>query len=253
MPASVWRNSDDTKRLTRGTELDSVDPMIQGVLAVALRAFVRSALRPLGAGVWVLALALVACQEPSPDAMEAPSSDAAPPAPERTPVLDPNPPYFSPLGGSPGSEVELWMEGLPAESRVMIGFGTVEGHQVLGEAAVDEAGRLETRVQVPESIEANRSHYFFVADPATQQPMTVSGPFHVTDPEGGVEILGLGIQVEGEDCPTLLGAEDEVYTLVGDVPAFGVEDHVRVTGTLAEGSPCGVGLTVAVSEGRVLP
>lgn len=200
----------------------------------------------------MLGVFLTACEEPDSDVPEVPpDGPPAPAAMERAPVTDPDPPYFTPLAGPMGSEVELWMDGLPAESRVMVGIGTVEGHQILAEEDVDEVGRLETAVTIPEGLEVNRSHYFLVADPNTQQPMSVSGAFHITDEDGGIVVRGSVIELEGEDCPTLQGPEDEVYTLAGDVPALEPGDEVQVQGVWAEDGPCRMGLTIQVSQAEV--
>ncbi len=201
---------------------------------------------------WMLVplLLAVACGEAAPEADLEPPPGAAPAPEAPPPPSEPQPPFFSPMGGPVGTDVEVWMDGLPAEATVMIGFGTVRGHQIIGETQVDDEGSLSTTVQVPSEVEENTSHYFFVAD-ANQQPMSVSDAFHVTAPDGSLEVTAV-VTDEGQACLALRGQEDELYTLEGDVPDLEPGDRVVVQGTAAHDSACEQGLTIAVEAVDVL-
>ena len=51
---------------------------------------------------------------------------------------------------------------------------------------------------------------------------------------------------EGVECQALRTANDELYTLVGDLKGFGIGDEVYVSGTIAEFSFCMQGVTIAI-------
>ena len=156
----------------------------------------------------------------------------------------PRMPLFEPVAGPVGTEVELWMDGLPRSADLYIGFGTVQEHTIVQGAESDEEGVLTTRLTIPSSARVNRSHYFFVAD-ESQLPLSVSRAFLVTGADGRAEIRG-EVQGTGGACVTVLGLEDELYALQGSVPELSPGDRVVVRGRVVLDGGCEEGLTLEV-------
>ena len=156
----------------------------------------------------------------------------------------PRMPLFEPAAGPVGTEVELWMDGLPRSADLYIGFGTVQEHTIVQGAESDEEGVLTTRVTIPSTARVNRSHYFFVAD-ESQLPLSVSRAFLVTGADGRAEIRG-EVQGVGGACVTVLGLEDELYALQGSVPDLSPGDRVVVRGRVVLDGGCEEGLTLEV-------
>jgi hypothetical protein len=210
------------------------------------------------AGITVFVALLAACSGAPEDgeAREAVNDQRVGAQPEVPPVPSPpeqlpRMPLFDPPAGPVGSDVELWMDGLPRSTELYIGFGTVQEHTIVQEVETDEEGILATTISIPGTARENRSHYFFVAD-ANQLPLSVSAPFHVTDPEGRLEIRGEVEDAEGP-CITVRGPEDELYSLQGAIPPLAAGDRVTVRGRAVLEGGCERGLTIQVErveEGR---
>lgn len=178
-----------------------------------------------------------------PDGATAPS----PPAPALTPSQPgqlPRLPLLDPPAGPVGSQVALWMDGLPRNTQLHIGFGTVQEHTIIQDVETDDEGVLDARITIPGTARENRTHYVFVAD-ANQLPLSVSGPFHVTDADGRAEVRG---QVEDpeSDCVLIRGREDELYALRGNVPSLAAGDQVTARGAVVLEGGCERGLTLQV-------
>lgn len=156
----------------------------------------------------------------------------------------PRMPIFEPAAGPVGSEVELWMDGLPRSADFYIGFGSMQGHTIVQGAESDEEGVLTTRLSIPSTASVNRSHYFFVAD-AQQVPLSVSMPFLVTGSDGRVEVRGEVGETQG-GCPMVLGLEEEFYALRGPLPSLSPGDRVVVRGQVVLEGGCPEGLTIDV-------
>lgn len=156
----------------------------------------------------------------------------------------PRMPLFEPAAGPVGSEVELWMDGLPRSTDLYIGFGTVQEHTIVQGAESDEEGVLTTRLTIPPTATVNRSHYFFVAD-ESQLPLSVSRAFLVTGPDGRAQIRG-EVQETGGACVTIVGREEELYSLQGSVPDLSPGDRVVVRGRVVLEGGCEEGLTLEV-------
>ncbi len=148
----------------------------------------------------------------------------------------PRMPLFEPAAGPVGSEVELWMDGLPRSTDLYIGFGTVQEHTIVQGAESDEEGVLTTRLTIPPTATVNRSHYFFVAD-ESQLPLSVSRAFLVTGPDGRAQIRG-EVQETGGACVTIVGREEELYSLQGSVPDLSPGDRVVVRGRVVLEGGC---------------
>ena len=142
--------------------------------------------------------------------------------------------------------MEVWMDGLPAEASMMLGFGTVEGHEILTEMEVDAEGSISLTTEIPDRVDENRSYYFFVAD-ETQQPLSVSDAFLVTDVDGGVEVSGR-VTDEGMACVSVRGPEQELFSLEGDLPEMSEGDQVLLTGRISQEPECEEGIPIAVDE-----
>ena len=156
-------------------------------------------------------------------------------------------PLFEPAAGAIGTEVELWMDGLPRSTGMAIGFGNIREHSILKTTQTDADGILVTTVDIPDTARPSRSHYFFVAD-ADETPLSVSGPFLVTEPDGRVE-LQIDVRDASAPCPILQGVEeDEVYALRGAPTNLSDGDRVRVRGRVDLEGDCEGGLTIHVEE-----
>ena len=156
----------------------------------------------------------------------------------------PRMPLFEPAAGPVGTEVELWMDGLPRSADLYIGFGTIQEHTILQGAESDEEGVLTARLTIPSTARVNRSHYFFVAN-ESQLPLSVSNPFLVTGTDGRAEIRG-EVQGTGGACVTVLGPEDELYALQGSVSDLSPGDRVVARGRVVLEGGCEEGLTLEV-------
>jgi len=213
-------------------------PSLQRAGALALLALVAACSGPPENG----AVRVSEAGEVSGEIAAGPSTTSVESAASPTQV--PRMPLFDPAAGPVGSDVELWMDGLPRSTDLYIGFGTLQGHTIVQGAESDEEGVLATRLTIPSTASVNRSHYFFVAD-ESQLPMSVSRPFLVTGPDGRVEVRGEVQEAEGM-CVTIRGLEDERYSLQGSVPALSPGDRVVVRGRVVLEGGCPDGLTLEV-------
>jgi hypothetical protein len=169
--------------------------------------------------------------------------------PPTQPAQAPRLPHFDPAVGPVGTPVEVWMDALPPSSQMYIGFGTVQEHTILQDAETDDEGRLRVTVEIPETARVNRSHYFFVAD-RNQIPLSVSRAFHVTAPDGTLEVRGEVVQAPGP-CVRIRGFEEESYLLVGEHPDLATGDRVTVTGRAVTDPRCQGGLVIRAESVRV--
>jgi hypothetical protein len=207
-----------------------------GTLALAVPFLVACGGDPENGGVRVSEAGEVSAERPAPAPAGGPTS----------PQL-PRLPHFQPAAGPVGSEVEVWMDGLPREAEMYIGFGTVQEHTIVTGEETDAEGTLRTRVTIPSSARVNRSHYFFVAD-ASQLPLSVSQAFLVTDADGFAEVRGDVVEMAGS-CAILMGLEEERYALEGDLSGLSVGERVTVRGqVLLDGGACDGGLAMAVER-----
>jgi hypothetical protein len=89
---------------------------------------------------------------------------------------------ISPTSGLPGTDVEVVARGFPPDTPVEIGIGRVDSeYDVIARAQTDADGGVETRITIPDFVEAEDRWVIVVA--AEQQPVTaVSGEFDVTEP-----------------------------------------------------------------------
>jgi hypothetical protein len=89
---------------------------------------------------------------------------------------------ISPTSGLPGTDVEVVARGFPPDSPVEIGIGRVDSeYDVIARAQTDQNGSVETRIAIPDFVEADDRWVIVVA--AEQQPVkAVSGEFDVTEP-----------------------------------------------------------------------
>ena len=89
---------------------------------------------------------------------------------------------ISPTSGPPGTDVEVIGRGFPPDTSVEIGIGRVDSeYDVIARAQTDADGEVETRITIPDFVEAEDQWVIVVA--AEQLPMrAVSGEFDVTEP-----------------------------------------------------------------------
>jgi len=156
-------------------------------------------------------------------------------------------PFFEPAAGPIGTEVELWMDGLPPSRTLFIGFGTVQEHSFVHSTDSNAEGEMRTRFRVPDSARPSRSHFFFVTD-QSQVPFSVSLAFLVTDPEGRVELRGeMASGAEG-GCALFQGLDGEVYGLRNGGSGHSPGDRVVVRGRVDLQGPCPQRLAIAVES-----
>ena len=155
------------------------------------------------------------------------------------------PPTISPRSGSPGTQVTVSAIHLPAITPVQIGIGaTGAGFEVLDQMMTSPEGQITHTVRVPGWADRDRSHVFIVFD-IYFRPLSLSGPFHVTDRNGLFTRAGR-ITRRDSVCTTMLADDGESYSLTGDTRELELEDEVIVEGTLAESSQCTQGIAVDV-------
>lgn len=158
-------------------------------------------------------------------------------------------PKISPRGGPPATEVAVRMEGLPANTGMVIGFGAPRaGYEWVGRAETDANGSLSATVEVPASAEENESHYFFVTLPE-RPPLGTSEAFHVTRSDGTLVATG-GVTGEEGEFTAMRGDLDELYCLIGNVAALEPGTRVTIEGRIADPSTCQEGVPVLVEAAR---
>jgi hypothetical protein len=155
---------------------------------------------------------------------------------------------ISPRGGPPGTDVAVQMEGLPARTTMMIGFGAPQaGYEWIGQEETDADGRLSATVEVPASAEENRRHYFFVTLP-DQPPLGTSDAYHVTAEDGSLAVTG-ALTAEGSGFVAMRAEFDALYCLIGDVMAEPGR-QVTVEGRITSTTDCPDGIAVDVRAVR---
>ena len=123
------------------------------------------------------------------------------------------PPVISPRSGGPGTGVTVSAIHLPAITPVQIGVGAIgTGFEVLHQLMTSPEGEITHTVEVPRWVTRDRSHVFIVFD-IYFRPLSMSGPFHVTDRNGLFSRAGR-ITSRASGCTTLLGVDGEPYALV---------------------------------------
>jgi hypothetical protein len=151
---------------------------------------------------------------------------------------------IAPRGGAVGSEVTVGMAGAPPKANIRIAFANLQAYELIHSVQADEQGNFTTTVKIPDWALADQVHYFF-ANPGGGQPRAFSDGYHVTTPDGTLNVQGvLGADVDG--CVELRNAEDVVYNLVGDIGEWIPGDEVAVTGTIAAAGGCGEGVRIEV-------
>jgi len=155
------------------------------------------------------------------------------------------PPTISPRSGSRGTDVTVSAIHLPAITPVQIGIGAIgTGFEVLEQLMTSPEGEITHTVQVPQWVTMDRSHVFIVFD-IYFRPLSMSDPFHVTDRNGLMSRSGR-ISRRDARCTTLLGDDDQLYALEGDVRGLRTDDEVVIEGALAAESGCDQGTAVDV-------
>ncbi len=155
------------------------------------------------------------------------------------------PPTISLRSGPPGTQVTVSAIHLPAITPVQIGIGaTGMGFEVLDQLMTSREGQITHTVRVPGWASRDRSHVFIVFD-IYFRPLSLSGPFHVTDRNGLFTRAGR-ITRRDSVCTTMLADDGESYSLTGDTRGLELEDEVMVEGKLAESSRCTQGIAVDV-------
>jgi hypothetical protein len=141
--------------------------------------------------------------------------------------------------------------GLLPGTPVIIGFGSLSAHELLGQVDVDAEGEASIEVEIPYWAELNRPHIFFWAL-ADQRPRGFSDPFHVTAPDGTARVVGtIRAPEERTSCIPLQGPNDTRYMLQGVSGDWAPGTRVTVTGTVLDGPACsGAGLPIFVREIR---
>ena len=156
----------------------------------------------------------------------------------------------SPGGAPPGAEVTVQASRLLPLTRVTVGFGSFQEHQVLGRDTTDAEGDLSVVLQVPEWARRDEVHYFFLSF-GDQSPRILSNPFHVTAPDGTARVTGT-VTAEGMTCAVLTGPGEALYTLQGDTRSWRAGTRALVIGTIGDPSACGVdGIPISVQQIRV--
>ena len=151
-----------------------------------------------------------------------------------------------PRGGPPGAEVTEQASRLLPLTRVAVGFGSFQEHQVLGRKTTDAEGDFSVVLQVPAWARRDEVHYF--VSYGDQSPHVISDPFHVTAPDGTARVTGT-VTVEGMTCAVLSGPGEALYTLKGDTRSWPAGTRVLVIGTIGDPSACGVdGIPINVQQ-----
>ncbi len=155
------------------------------------------------------------------------------------------PSTISPQSGARGTLVTVSAIHLPAITPVQIGIGAIgTGFEVLHQLMTSPEGAITDTVRVPAWVTRDRSHVFIVFD-IYFRPISMSGPFHVTDRNGLFSRAGR-ISRRDSVCTTLVAEDDQVYSLEGDLRGLQPDDEVIVEGALAETSGCDEGTAMDV-------
>ena len=134
---------------------------------------------------------------------------------------------------------------LPAITPVQIGIGAIgTGFEVLHQLMTSPEGEITDTVRVPVWVTRDRSHVFIVFD-IYFRPISMSGPFHVTDRNGLFSRTGR-ISRRDSVCTTLVAEDHQVYSLEGDLRGLRPDDEVIVEGALAKTSRCDEGTAMDV-------
>jgi hypothetical protein len=158
------------------------------------------------------------------------------------------PTYMSPASGPPGTTVILRASLLPALTPVQVALGgTRSGFEALSLALTDRNGDLVERVTIPAWAARDRAHRFIVFNAYFSSVYAAIGLFHVTDIEG--KLLREGVVTNhGPDCPTLAGVDNEIYSLMGNLPSLEVGARVTVEGHVVPSAECAEGVTLQVAS-----
>jgi hypothetical protein len=155
---------------------------------------------------------------------------------------------FEPVSGPPGTQVHVRGYFLPAITPVHVALGgTRTGFEALSLSLTTRTGDLEETVFIPEWARRDRAHRFIIFD-AYFSPLSTSGLFHVTGPDGSIIRTGVVESVNGS-CVVLQGEDGEVYTLSGELTgSLDPNDRVEAEGRIRSDSPCGEGVPIQVTR-----
>jgi hypothetical protein len=157
------------------------------------------------------------------------------------------PTFMSPASGPPGTTVVLRASLLPALTPVQVALGgTRSGFEALSLALTDRNGDLVERVTIPAWAARDRAHRFIVFNAYFSSVYAATGLFHVTDDEGKLRREGV-MTTQGPGCPTLAGVDNEIYSLMGNLPSLEVGARVTVEGHIVPSVECGEGMTLQVA------
>ena len=157
-------------------------------------------------------------------------------------------PTATPRAAAPGAMVSVEMDRLPAQTTIIVGFGTMGTHQLIGRTLTDDMGNLAIEVEIPEWANRQERHYFFITY-SDQRPFAVSDQFLVANAGGVFRVRGELIDA-GTECAAMRGEEGELYSLAGDLGGLSPGSSVVVEATLADGPACGGGLPIEVRSIR---
>ena len=159
---------------------------------------------------------------------------------------------FSPTSGSPGTEVSVQWEYLPAATPMRLGVGVLRvGFEVLKEILSGNRGELSETIRIPDWAESNRPLMLVVFD-FYFRPLAISSGFQVTEPDGMLSREGR-VGESSARCTVLQGEGGASYFLIGEMAELQPNDRVTVIGTLADPTVCGGGedaVTIRVSQVR---
>jgi len=155
---------------------------------------------------------------------------------------------FEPLSGPPGTQVQIRGYLLPAITPVHVALGgTRTGFEALSLSLTTRYGDLEETVLIPEWARRDRAHRFIIFD-AYFSPLSTSGLFHVTGPDGSVLRTGV-VESVTETCAVLQGEDGEQYGLTGElVASLEPGGRIEAEGRIVSESACGEGVPILATR-----
>jgi hypothetical protein len=162
----------------------------------------------------------------------------------------------TPRSAAPGETVWIRVAYLPPATPVQFMVGALrDGFEIVSTNVTDAGGRINgadsLQMEVPEWVTWDRPYLMIVTD-AEYGPLGSADMFHPTDDSGRLKRAGK-IDNQGTGCPSLTGAADEIYFLLGDTSALRTGDKVTIVGRALETSVCGTGTAIEIHQVERIP
>jgi hypothetical protein len=158
---------------------------------------------------------------------------------------------LNPSSGPIGTKVAVRWQFLPALTPVHLSLGALHvGFEVLKDILTDRNGEFTDTITIPEWAESTRPHALVVQD-FYFSPLALSSDFLVTDKQGVLTRTGR-LQPQTGKCAVLIGEDEDVYNLIGQVAGITPGERAIVHGRIAAAAECGgaKGVTIRITDIR---